>query len=1030
VGPKASIPNPENMAAVVSPDVVLNWAAGDGALSHDVFFGTDPDAVRDAERQCGDIDGDGWIDIDDLAILASQWLTNQGNPSGECFGSDLYIDGTANLLDYNVMAGGWLDQGTEEFRGNQLNVGYDPMETLEESTTYYWRVDEIYRSGRAKGDVWQFRTGPGDEIILGNTLSETAHDMSFVNASTGTGGLGESYRKLMNVGQDYGGEMTFTMAVDPVTQNYLTIKLWGSDHPTTTERYHNLYLFHDGNKQLGYREMGCDLLPLDRCAADNFYKDRFVYSTYMLPSSMTQGQSSVTLKIQVWGYWWPYGNSWDDCQKRLDEPSRGLYRLYTHTDPFFAPIGERQGTEPAQGPVQPSDGQDNLSQLRNDANGWVAYLLTKGASSIKTGEAMHLARAYGSSWATKYQSSDVLDKIVAVLDYYANAQGQGGNKTTIFGGGNESWWAHGCLGEALMAVYDGLNSRGDLSQTVNFGSGNVTRRVGYADFFADGRDWRASQPQWQMSYTNQVMYVAVSYCAADRAAKMLDPSYAWSDAYCLQQAKKAVGLLPWDCNIGMYYGGYNWVPDIPNSFEDYHVVTSKGLSRELAYVCYYGEVGNLFARMADVMNEPEITAQAIKFVQARAPFQFFENDKYGYQAMRVEAAIGARKNEQIGRVSYNDATLEIGAVLQDPVSARFGQLYIEHNRLDSDILYWRDFDPVRRANNYATVLNLPASDYRFPMGSGQPDFVWTDEENAVVAAKVGEERFYAAMYWITPTITDIARVHYTTPTVDRIANIKIKSEFTPLGVTMTREDNPAYWDDWRAPPPEALDLHSYHAGETLPVAAGQMSGRAEFYELRYGPFLIGMNCKPDESYTFDPVGFESGYDMVSKTTKTSPMTVQPRTTVVFYSPSGWYIPASGVTAAGDNPPNETADKAFDGDYSTKWLDFWLDFSPTGSWIQNRYADDARYYVTEYAITSANDAPERDPRDWTLLGSNDGGESWDMLDSRTGVIFDNRFETQNFSITSPGTYNIYRLKITAVQDVSIANSVQIAEIQLF
>ena len=136
--------------------------------------------------------------------------------------------------------------------------------------------------------------------------------------------------------------------------------------------------------------------------------------------------------------------------------------------------------------------------------------------------------------------------------------------------------------------------------------------------------------------------------------------------------------------------------------------------------------------------------------------------------------------------------------------------------------------------------------------------------------------------------------------------------------------------------------------------------------------------------------------------------------------------AIGVTAAGDNPPNETADKAFDGDYSTKWLDF----SPTGSWIQNRYAYDARYYITEYAITSANDHPERDPKYWNLLGSNDGGESWDMLDSRTGVIFDNRFETQKFSVTSPGTYNIYRLKITAVQDVSIANSVQIAEIQLF
>ncbi len=132
----------------------------------------------------------------------------------------------------------------------------------------------------------------------------------------------------------------------------------------------------------------------------------------------------------------------------------------------------------------------------------------------------------------------------------------------------------------------------------------------------------------------------------------------------------------------------------------------------------------------------------------------------------------------------------------------------------------------------------------------------------------------------------------------------------------------------------------------------------------------------------------------------------------------------GASARGDNPPNETADKAFDGDAATKRLDF----SSEGSWIQYRYADGATAYINEYAITSANDFPQRDPRDWNLLGSNDG-INWDTLDSRTGVTFASRFETQDFSVTSPGAYNIYRLEITAVNDVATANSVQLAEIEL-
>jgi len=147
--------------------------------------------------------------------------------------------------------------------------------------------------------------------------------------------------------------------------------------------------------------------------------------------------------------------------------------------------------------------------------------------------------------------------------------------------------------------------------------------------------------------------------------------------------------------------------------------------------------------------------------------------------------------------------------------------------------------------------------------------------------------------------------------------------------------------------------------------------------------------------------------------------------VDIYSSGASGVP-EGPSARGEHAANdETADKAFDGDDQTKWLDF----SPTGSWIQWRYPGSTAPTVKQYAITSANDLPERDPMDWNLLGSNDHGYTWDVLDSRTGEIFASRFQRRSFFVSNPGDYNIYRLEITAVYDVGTANSVQLAEFQL-
>ncbi|MFM7101926.1 MAG: LamG-like jellyroll fold domain-containing protein, partial [Verrucomicrobiota bacterium] len=137
-----------------------------------------------------------------------------------------------------------------------------------------------------------------------------------------------------------------------------------------------------------------------------------------------------------------------------------------------------------------------------------------------------------------------------------------------------------------------------------------------------------------------------------------------------------------------------------------------------------------------------------------------------------------------------------------------------------------------------------------------------------------------------------------------------------------------------------------------------------------------------------------------------------------------------VTARGENSPNETAVKAFDGSTSTKWLDFMV---PDGtdakkSWIQVLYPHEQMQPLTSYTITSANDAAERDPSAWEVYGV-DSSFNLTLLNKQTNQSFASRGLAQSYSVSSTTPYRGYRLVITKVSNPSIANSVQLAELQL-
>jgi predicted alpha-1,2-mannosidase len=125
-----------------------------------------------------------------------------------------------------------------------------------------------------------------------------------------------------------------------------------------------------------------------------------------------------------------------------------------------------------------------------------------------------------------------------------------------------------------------------------------------------------------------------------------------------------------------------------------------------------------------------------------------------------------------------------------------------------------------------------------------------------------------------------------------------------------------------------------------------------------------------------------------------------------------------VEANGENPPDEVAENLVDGDAGTKWLVF----EPTG-WVRFELSEPVA--VVDYALTSANDAPTRDPRDWTLQGSNDG-ENWTTLDTRTDQTFAERFETKEYRFDNDQAYRYYRLDITRNSGSGL---LQLAEVQL-
>ncbi|PPD91145.1 hypothetical protein GOBAR_DD11921 [Gossypium barbadense] len=133
------------------------------------------------------------------------------------------------------------------------------------------------------------------------------------------------------------------------------------------------------------------------------------------------------------------------------------------------------------------------------------------------------------------------------------------------------------------------------------------------------------------------------------------------------------------------------------------------------------------------------------------------------------------------------------------------------------------------------------------------------------------------------------------------------------------------------------------------------------------------------------------------------------------------ICSGAVLASGEELPFGIATAAFDGTRMSKWEEH---NGAKGCWIMYKLSANMQELVA-YELMSANDAPERDPMDWVVEGSNDGGSSWHVLDERRSEMFDKRFQRKTYNVKSAGFLsNMFRFRFLAVRDVKSTSRLQV------
>jgi hypothetical protein len=276
---------------------------------------------------------------------------------------------------------------------------------------------------------------------------------------------------------------------------------------------------------------------------------------------------------------------------------------------------------------------------------------------------------------------------------------------------------------------------------------------------------------------------------------------------------------------------------------------------------------------------------------------------------RWKTTVGWRDNHYPGYVTYTQRPTRDAGPFEASVATLDPQLVGGAQQLIADGQFFASMREVMKESSFRVTEGLlytpdqfeairsqPPSTHRLPMSPGGPDFVFADEEDGVVAIKNGQDILYASLYWRARYgVNGLARVHQITPTIERDATAWEDVRYDDSGMTYTRDDRVVEAQTRRHEKSKG-DVKQAVEGEVLPIAkipAGVRfkpgdenvhAGKGTFYALRYGPYLIAMNCTTDRTFDLDvPDDMAGAVNLTAgRAVASSALKVGPRSTVVLW----------------------------------------------------------------------------------------------------------------------------------------------------
>lgn len=300
-----------------------------------------------------------------------------------------------------------------------------------------------------------------DKLIFGQAASENAHRFSGAFTSSIVGLLGESARvsnpRAPLEGQ--GGDLTFTMEVDPAEQNYLTVKFSGDD----VSNY--VSAININGEQIGYLRKG-DYEAINMGMSKSL-PNRFYYNTTMLPLESTFGRSKVEITIKTL-----------NASGKMEAISRGYYNAYTHTQAYLNVEGEQQGeklTQHAASILLPDKTEAEKQALLSGYtqgqidlfNSYSARMDNSAAGKLSIVRYQDELRFYANSlhydWSpanTAALKKAALERIFKTIDNHV--KDYYGDTRLVLRGGHQGDWGgyYGALGEALYIVENFIHDDG------------------------------------------------------------------------------------------------------------------------------------------------------------------------------------------------------------------------------------------------------------------------------------------------------------------------------------------------------------------------------------------------------------------------------------------------------------------------------------------------------------------------------------------------------------------------------------------